>query len=303
MKNNIFEKEWKALGTDIYVQILNDITFSGSDIERIFLGIRDIYTRQEKIFSRFDGESELSQINIRLGEFVEASPEMLFISEKSIEYFQESERIFDPRILDTLEKIGYEKSFQENNFEGTVENIRKVGEISLKEDLQIKKRKVKFLRRMDFSGIVKGYITDRIADFLRQEGFKNFLVDSGGDIYASGKDRGKNRWGIALEGSKDENKVMLELSDEAVATSGNVRKKWERDGKKFHHLINPHQPDYFSFDLQSVTVVEKTAEKADFLAKYLFLLGLEKGLALADKRGSRAFFLKANGEIIKSNHV
>ncbi|HCU70370.1 MAG TPA: hypothetical protein DIC35_01285 [Candidatus Moranbacteria bacterium] len=303
MKKSIFEKEWKALGTDIYVQIVNDGILSRLEIERIFLEISDIYIRQEKIFSRFEEESELSQINVHLGEFIEVSQEMLAIAEKSIEYFQESEEIFDPRILDVLEKIGYEKSFQKNNFEGAVENIKEAGKRNLKEDLQIKKGKVKFLRRMDFSGIAKGYITDRIADFLCQKGFQNFLVDSGGDMYASGKDSEQDKWGIALEGSEDENKVILELSDEAVATSGNVRKHWERNGRKFHHLINPHQPNYFSFDLQSVTVVEKTAEKADFLAKYLFLLGLEKGIALANERGSRAFFLKANGEIIKSKHV
>ncbi len=300
MDQHIFEKEWHALGTDIYVQIVGTAA-QATEIESTFLEVQKLYAAQEHIFSRFDSASALSFLNAHLGEFCEASPDMLAVAQRSIQYFQESAGLFDPRILETLEKIGYVKSFTENSF--TTESVSAVEEMSerdLAQDVVIQGRQLKFLRRLDFSGIAKGYITDKVADFLREKGYQNFLVDSGGDMFAAGRDSVGDQWGIALEESTDENAILLTLSGEAVATSGNVRRQWQREGKKLHHLVNPLNVTEFSFALQSVTVVESTVERADVMAKVLFLSGLEKGLAIAEKKEMKAIFLQANGEMIKS---
>lgn len=303
MAKKIFEKEWKALGTDVYVQIVDDGLLD-SEGEKIFSDIKNIYAEQEKIFSRFDVKSELSKINSNLGKFIDASPDMLELAKKSLENFEESEGIFDPRILETLEKIGYGRSFSKDSLssEENVGMIDERGKTGLMQDLIVENGRIKFLRKMDFSGIAKGYITDRVAEFLREKGFENFLVDSGGDMFAQGKDRSGDDWGIALEGSENEDETVLEISGQAVATSGSVRRNWERGGKKFHHIINPHRMDDFSFELQSVTVVAETVERADVWAKVLFLLGLESGLEKAREKEMKAVFLKQDKKMVKSEY-
>ena len=303
MGQHIFEKEWRALGTDIYVQIVGSAS-QAAETEITFLAVQKLYAAQERIFSRFDAESELSFLNAHLGEFCEASVDMLAVGQKSVQYFEESGGLFDPRILDNLEKIGYAKSFSENNFmDNSAAVVEGMSGQDLAQDLIVQGTQLKFLRRMDFSGIAKGYITDRVVEFLAEKGYHNFLVDSGGDMFAAGKNHLGDSWGISLEGRRDENEILLELSAEAVATSGNVRRQWQRGGKKFHHLINPHNVTDFSFALQSVTVVESTVERADVMAKVLFLLGLEKGLKLAEEKRMRTIFLQPDGEIIKTKYV
>ncbi|MFA5994595.1 MAG: FAD:protein FMN transferase, partial [Parcubacteria group bacterium] len=101
MGQHIFEKEWRALGTDIYVQIVGSASWA-AETEITFLAVQKLYAAQERIFSRFDAESELFFLNAHLGEFCEASVDMLAVAQKSVQYFEESGGLFDPRILDNL---------------------------------------------------------------------------------------------------------------------------------------------------------------------------------------------------------
>lgn len=300
MEKNIFEKEFKALGTDIYIQIVAPEI----EKERALLGfdkVENIYRNKELIFSRFNSESELFKLNNNLGVFNRASEDFVYLAKKSLDYYLKSRKIFDPRILDNLEKIGYRKSFGENNFNIDINFSSEIFEKELKEDLLIEDNKIKFLKKMDFSGIAKGYITDRVAEFLIKEGWKNFLVDSGGDMYARGLNKKGEKWGIALEGSRNEDEIIAEMSNEGIATSGNTRRNWKVREKKFHHLINPKNVKEFNFDLKSVTVVSGNTQDADVMAKILFIMGFENGLKFADKNKIRSIFLKNDKDIVKLN--
>jgi FAD:protein FMN transferase len=195
----------------------------------------------------------------------------------------------------------------------------------LEKDIIIKKNKVLFNHRMDFSGIAKGYITDKAAEFLKNRGFQNFLIDSGGDIYASGKDCDGEPWLISIEGA-DESRLNFNLSDRGVATSGITRKKWEvlpphpnyhsnlRNshqlhfgcggmGKKYHHLINPKNPETFLFDLKSVTVIAENTEKADIWAKTLYLMGKDRGLKYSNENKIASVFLDYKGNVHLSEKI
>lgn len=300
MKNKIFEKEFRALGTDIYIQLVNN-NFSGEKAQADLDKVVEIYKEKEVILSRFRKESELSNINNNLDNFQRVSLDILYVAKKSLDYYRESEGVFDPRILEKLESIGYRKDFSQNNFKNKGEFRAEIFKNNLADDLIIKDDEVKFLKRMDFSGIAKGYITDKVAEFLISCGWRNFLVDSGGDMYLSGKNKLGQKWGIALEESEDENDIIIEASDNGLATSGNTRKHWNMGDKNFHHLINPKNLDEFKFDLMSVTVVGKSTQWADVMAKVLFLKGLESGIKFADNNNIKSIFLKKDKSIIKSN--
>jgi len=238
-----------------------------------------------------------------LGVFQEGSDDIIYLAKKSLDYYLKSDKFFDPRILERLDGMGYRKNFKENVFDAKDGFLTEIFKKDLAQDLIISGGKVKFLRKIDFSGIAKGYITDKVAEFLFSRGWRNFLVDSGGDMHASGLNKRGEKWGIALEESENENEIIAEISNEGIATSGNTRKYWEIDGKKFHHLINPKNVDEFSFDLKSVTVIAGTTQEADVMAKVLFLMGLEKGLKFSNENGIKSIFLKNNKKIIKSKRL
>jgi len=284
----IVKSEFKALGTDIAVQIVAQDEKELEKANEILPEIKKIYLEKERIFSRFDAKSDLSFLNKNIGKFIKASPDLFELAKKSLEYYLASQGIFDPRIIEILENAGYKNNFESNDFK-EADYTDKIFD-DLWENLLIRGEKIMFRKRMDFSGIAKGYVTDKIAEFLKKNGFRNFLVDSGGDIFAQGQNEKNEKWKIALEGIQ-EDKMMIGISNKAIATSGITRRKWENDGKKFHHLINPKNPDHFDFNLKSVTVIEDTTEKADVWAKILFLMGREKGIEFSKLNKIKSLFL------------
>jgi len=302
LKNNqmekqlVVEKRFKALGTDIYFQLVCNESLKEA-AEKDLVALRDFYLSAEHIFSRFEENSELNQLNNSLGKFSKASSHFLAVAKKILHYHDLSEGLFDPRVITILEQIGYAKDF------GQVENllsireekaIPKINAHRLEDDLVIWDEEISFNARMDFAGIAKGYITDNAGEMLKQFGWKNFLIDSGGDMLAWGKDKKGEDWKIDIEGIAEE-KILLILKNEAVATSGIGKRKWQRGEKRFHHLVDPQAPESFSFDLQSVTVMARTVVEADFWAKVLFIKGRENGKKFALEHSLRAIFLDYRG--------
>jgi thiamine biosynthesis lipoprotein len=202
-----------------------------------------------------------------------------------------------------LENIGYDRDFKDINSDPAKKDSLDVRRLrnNLSGDLKTDGQKIFFGCRMDFSGIVKGYATDKLVDYLGEKGYENFLVDSGGDIRVYGKDENGKNWKISLEGVAEE-KILLELNDDfpAIATSGITRRKWENKSGKFHHLINPKKPEEFSFNLKSVTVAAETCEKADVWAKTLYLMGKEKGMDFSGKNDIKSLFWDYRGNIFIS---
>lgn len=288
------EKDFKALGTEITIHICSDDSDDAARAQTDIDDIKKEYARLEKIFSRFDEGSELSKLNSGIGTWHETSSEMREVVERSLDYYKKTDGLFDPRIIETLEHIGYADDFKKQHFvlknEGIAPNISG----KLDGDLHVDGSRVTFSSRMDFSGIAKGYITDKIVALLKERGWQNFFVDSGGDMYFSGKDAEQDFWYVAIEGI-DEKKMMLKLTDFATATSGIGKRKWQIGEKKFHHIVNPKKPESFSFELKSVTVVAKTTEQADVWAKTLFIKGKEKGKKFATDKNISCVFLDYKG--------
>lgn len=288
-------RSFKALGTDIDVQIVVSCRQEESPAESDLLEVESRCRQWEKKFSRFDSGSELCQLNANLGKPETASLEMIAICELALEYHKKSQGYFDPRIIGTLENIGYSNDFKDIEIMDAVgESGKNVYKKNLDQDLKIIDGKVEFSQRMDFSGIVKGWIADQISDFLKNKKWKNHLVDCGGDMFFAGKDEAANPWYIDIEGISHE-KLLLALSDVGIATTGIGKRKWEKNGLRFHHLINPKDPTSFSFDLKSVTVIAKCVLDADVWAKTLFLMGWEKGREFAKENNLPCVMLSYNG--------
>ncbi|MDD5490052.1 MAG: FAD:protein FMN transferase [Candidatus Moranbacteria bacterium] len=288
---------FRALGTEIFLEIVLNGVYEKKKAESNLEETKRIYEEKQKVFCRFNPESELNRINKNIGAWQKASKDMLFLAERALFYNKISGGLYDPRVIEILEKIGYGKDFRKNDFSKMKApvNFDKI-EKNLGDDLKIKNGKIFFARRMDFSGIAKGYITDCAAEFLKQSGWKNFLIDSGGDMFATGKNAEGEKWRIEIEDVPKE-KLMLEITERGIATSGISRKKWEIKGKKFHHLVNPKNPNKFSYELRTVSVIAENTENADGRAKTLVLMGKEKGPRFAKENKIAAIFLDYRGNI------
>jgi FAD:protein FMN transferase len=297
------KSNFKALGTDINICIIIDNEAERKRAKKNIEEIENIYRAKQKIFCRFNQESELSQLNKNLSVPQKASPDILYLAGRALHYHKISGGLYDPRIIGVLEKIGYGKDFKKTDFEkADLPEIFAKFENGLEKDLEVRGDTVSFKRRMDFSGIAKGYITDCAADYLKKQGWKNFLVDSGGDMHVAGKNQENKKWLIAIEGVP-ESKIMIEMTDKGIATSGISRKKWQIKGKKFHHLVNPKDPNHFSYELRTVSVIAQNTENADGRAKTLVLMGKEKGLDFAEKNKIAAIFLDYKGIIYVSSEA
>lgn len=132
-------------------------------------------------------------------------------------------------------------------------------------------------------GLAKGYAVDRAIGKLRAYGIQNAIINAGGDLYCLGTKNGRP-WAVGIRHPDDPNALIdtLYLTNQAVASSGDYERYYERNGIRYHHLLDPEtgRPARVS---RSATVIAPTTEEADALATALFIAGKEKGLALINK--------------------
>jgi len=309
MKNSLQNRSlnFRAMGTDVSIEIADLCGLDADSCRKnVFKIVREIFAENEKIFSRFQKDSELSKINNSVGKEIAVSEKMFEVLELCLKFNKISNGYFDPRIIKNLEIIGYDKDFGINDLNSTESREIELEkfETDLREDLilNLEHKTVLVKKRIDTTGIAKGYTVDEAARYLKKQNFENFVVDAGGDMYAYGKDSENQRWRIGVEGM-DDNRIMLSLDNEGIATSGISRKRWRIGEKKVHHLINPKDPEKFSYDIKTVTVIEEKTVEADGRAKVLVLMGREKGLEFADENNIKALFLDYRGNVYLSKAI
>jgi thiamine biosynthesis lipoprotein len=140
--------------------------------------------------------------------------------------------------------------------------------------------------RAHLGGIGKGYAIDRSVAILRGRGVKNFMIQAGGDLYAGGLKDGKP-WRLGIQdprGPADRIFASLDLTDGTFSTSGDYERFFMKDGRRYHHIIDPATGDP-AVGTRSVTLVTSRAVIADALSKGVFLLGGRDGMALLNRIG------------------
>ncbi|WP_310184361.1 FAD:protein FMN transferase [Duganella sp. 3397] len=147
---------------------------------------------------------------------------------------------------------------------------------------------------LDLSAVAKGYGVDRLAYYLKSQGIAHFVVEVGGELRGAGVKPDGQPWWVALEqvdpGSDDQ--LVLALHGLAVATSGDYRRYFERDGVRYAHTIDPRSGMPIANGLASVTVIHAQCMAADAWSTALTVLGRVDGLALAERQGLAARFVE-----------
>jgi len=138
--------------------------------------------------------------------------------------------------------------------------------------------------KVSLGGIGKGYAIDRAAAILRAAGVTDFMIQSGGDLYLGGR-RGDRPWRAGIQDPRGPAGAIfaaVDLRDLAFSTSGDYERFFMRDGRRYHHIIDPDTGEPAGLS-RSVTIVSKSATLADGLSTGVFVLGAEKGMALIER--------------------
>ena len=151
---------------------------------------------------------------------------------------------------------------------------------------------------IDLSGIAKGFAVDKIADYLASQGIKNYLVEIGGEIRASGTNEIGFAWRIGIEQAVSESRGVqgvIALDNMALATSGDYRNYFEEDGVRYSHTIDPRTGYPISHKLASVSVLHPQAAWADALATGFLVLGTQSARKIAEDLGLAVMFIEKDG--------
>ena len=269
-------RRFRAMGTD--VELFVDASEAGDALA----AAEDEFHRLEAILSRFRPESELSRLNETRAH--EAGPELLEVVTLALEARERTSGRFDPTVHDAVVAVGYDRTFEDVPANGTAViagstcggAVRLAGaRIELGPNV-----------RIDLGGIGKGYAVARAARLLAAAG--PALVNAGGDIAIAG-----GSWPVGVQTTAGD--LTLELSSGALATSGRDRRRWRRNGRELHHLIDPTTGTSSESDLVRLTVVASDAVEAEVWAKALYLSGERDAVREADELGLPCVLVTADG--------
>ncbi len=244
--------------------------------------------RMEKIFNRYDPESELSRLNtLGPGRTVPVSPELLAALSAARRMGQATSGAFDITVGPLLELWGFFPRPGENvpAPEEIAAARERIGwdKIALDPDAGTLTKLAAGVE-LDLGGIAKGWIADRGLVQLRARGMKSGLINAGGDISCLGEHPGGGAWRIGVEDPRREGKLLLvlEVRDGAIATSGDYRNFFIRSRRRYSHIMDPRTAAPSSSGVIEVSVLAEDCATADGLATGIFVLGAEAGIALLD---------------------
>ena len=151
---------------------------------------------------------------------------------------------------------------------------------------------------LDCSAIAKGYAVDKVADMLRGKGIKNFLVEIGGEIVVSGLNAQNHEWSIGITKPVDDSlsvnsdlQMVMKITNRAMATSGNYRNYYIKDGHKYAHTISPTTGKPAESDMLSATVIAPTCAEADAYATAFMVIGKERALGILQRQKDKRYIL------------
>jgi thiamine biosynthesis lipoprotein len=274
-----------AMNTDILLAAEGSLETIQDGFERTTKFIRD----EERRFTRFSTDSELSHLNQSAGAWFKLSVEMLEVIQIALFFREETGGLFDPTILHDLERIGYDRSLDyirsrvvSSPASPMPHKPSKAAEIRLRQSESL--ISLPPGTSLDLGGIAKGWIVEHATRILANYSLA-CGVSAGGDMYTTGLPSGELGWRVGLEDplNPGESLVSLKLPPGATATSATTKRVWKQDGKLRHHLIDPRSGEPAESDWLSVTVIAQDLCLCEAYAKALLIAGPREAQKLASQ--------------------
>ena len=264
--------------------------------------------RLDKLLSRTDENSVVSQLNTSNGTEVEAGEEVCALLDASAGYTASTNGAFDITIAPVVSAWGFTTASHQVPDSAELEALLEcVGmeRLTLTENTVVMEPDT----QIDLGAIAKGYASDRIADIFRENKLERGWAALGGNVLTWGTRPDKTPWVIGIQDParpNDPNAYVgtVRLEDAFAVTSGSYQRFFEENGKTYHHIIDPATGCPADSGLMSVTIVADAAEgngtMCDALSTALFLLPMDAGQKLLDECGAEAMWVDAEGNMYYS---
>lgn len=242
----------------------------------------------ERSLSVYDTNSIISMVN--RNEPVQLDHYFKTVFARAKEISEQTDGLFDISAEPIFKEWGF--SFKENRAVDESKIARLLASTGMDKVSIVNGEVVKLSAdvQLNANAIAKGYSADIVADLLDGKSIENYLVEVGGEIRTKGISPRGTAWAVGVDRPLDTNlipgqdiQVVLSLSNKALATSGNYRQFYIRDGKKISHTINPRTGYPVNHSLLSVTVIADDAMSADAYATAFLVAGIDGSLDLLDK--------------------
>lgn len=266
------------------------VTYESRDSANFQVAVDSLLHRFDMSLSAYQPLSIISQINNNVPE---VKPDSFFISVFNAAgvIWKESDGAFDITVAPVVNAWGFgftEAAKVDSTMIDSLLQYVGMEMVRLEDGYIIKeKREIMF----DVNAIAQGYAVDVLASFLEEKGIKNYLVEIGGEVKTMGRNSRGQFWrvgidkpieGLQLPGVQIE--AIISLSGKALATSGNYRRFYEKDGIKYSHTIDPFTGYPVQHNLLSATVLADDGMTADGFATAFMVMGVEKSINLLKRR-------------------
>lgn len=285
---------FRAMGTTAHVVVL------GGD-EPLLERARARIDELERRWSRFRPDSELCRLNAARGRPVRVSADTLLAVRTAVAAWQLLNGVFDPTVLDALERAGYDRTFADIPARGdrapTVaaddRAIRIVpGCAGIEIDPLVRAVTLPAHVRLDLGGVGKGLAADLVAESLLAAGAAGALVNLGGDLRVAGASPHPFGWTVDLEPVPG---GRVALTEGGLATSATTRRRWRVGSEEHHHVIDPTTGRPARTGVATATVIAMRAVDAEILATAALLTGDRAGIDLLAMHDASGLIIDDDG--------
>ncbi|MFC5626733.1 FAD:protein FMN transferase [Algoriphagus winogradskyi] len=268
----------KTMGTTYNITYLDE---ESRDLQNSIDSLLVVFNQS---LSTYIPDSELSQFN--QGDTLDFNlPYLLPVLQQSKVVFDNTNGAFDPTVGPLVNIWGFGPSGPELKDSVDIKNLlTTVGFSKIEFDQKQLRKKVSGIY-LDFSAIAKGYGSDVVAEFLKNKGVSNYLVEIGGELVANGTNEKGELWKVGVNRPEESANAsdlisIIALQNRGMATSGNYRNYYVRDSVKISHTINPATGYPVNHTLLSATVLADNCMTADAYATAMMVMGKDKAIAL-----------------------
>ena len=271
------------MGTDYTISIINQKN-KIVDVQLLQHQVDSLLIEVNNIFSNYIDSSEINNINRHLStKSMNISSEMAEVMGTAIMIYELSGGKFDITIKPLMDIWGFGEDYDTSQFPSD-KLIKKTKEYVGFEKLLLKNNTLKKsnkLIQIDLNAIAKGWGVDKISEFIHKRGFNRYMVEIGGEISVSGKNKYNKNWGIGIpipEYLQSELYTIINLSNLSVATSGSYNNFFNFEDVNYSHIIDPESGYPIKHDLVSATIVTQSCAFADAIATTVMVMGFNEGL-------------------------
>lgn len=277
------------------------LTAYGNNSKQALEKATDTINELDALLSTGNKNSEIYKLN-KTGEGT-LSDTAFYLLNRSLEINKITDGAFNPTVYPLMELWGFTTKKYNVPSEDKINSLLPLTDVS-NINIDQTNKMVKFDTQgmeIDFGGIAKGFTSAKIMDIFRQNGITSGMVSLGGNVQVLGKKPDGSLWRVAVQdpNSDDDYLGVLETSDKAIITSGGYERYFEKNGKTYHHILDPKTGSPADSDLTSVTIVSSDGTLADGYSTSLFVMGLDKSIDFWRKNANDfdAILYTKNGEL------